>query len=152
VVEEVKTDLARVEETLRKLDEKARLVVDKIGRDRFGWQPLLLGRVLVLPDTDRARRQVRTNSAVFDPALPARGGAVRAWLRDPEGPMAGILFVADIAPDGTNAARPGAQRVRVRVRRASRRDQRGGLIHATTAAVESLSTRFSTAWADLRDR
>jgi transcriptional regulator with XRE-family HTH domain len=113
VVEEVKSELARVEETLRKLDEKARLIGSDVGRDRLGWTPRVVGRVLVLPDTDRARRQVAGHAAVFDAALPARGPALRAWLRDPEGPIAGILFVADIDRDGRNAVRPGAQRVRV---------------------------------------
>lgn len=112
VVEEIKSDLTRNEETLRKLDEKVRLVAAKIAFDRLGWRPQVIGRVLVLPDTDRARRQVRTHAAVFDAALPARGEAVRRWLRDPVGTLAGILFVADITPEGTNAARPGTQRGR----------------------------------------
>jgi transcriptional regulator with XRE-family HTH domain len=125
VVEEIKSDLTRTEETLRKLDEKARLVGAKVAGDRLGWRPRVVGRVLVLPDTDRARRQVRAQAIVFDAALPARGPEVRAWLRDPAGPMAGILFVADITPDGTNAARPGAQRVRVSRSPSNRREQRG---------------------------
>ena len=114
VVEEIKSELTRTEETLRKLDEKARLVVTKLAYDRLGWRPRVIGRVLVLPDTDRARRQVRSHGVVFDSALPARGPQVRDWLRRPVGDIAGILFVADITPDGTNAARPGTQRVRVR--------------------------------------
>ena len=40
VVEEVKSDLTRVEETLRKLDEKVRLVTERIGRERLGWAPI----------------------------------------------------------------------------------------------------------------
>ena len=72
VVEEVKSDLTRAEETLRKLDEKVRLVAGKVGYARLGWRPRTVGRILVLPDTDRARRQVRTHAAVFEAALPAR--------------------------------------------------------------------------------
>lgn len=113
VVEEIKSDLTRSEETLRKLDEKVRLVAAKIASDRLGWRPRVVGRVLVLPDTDRTRRQVRMHATVFDAALPARGPEVRRWLREPVGTMAGILFVADITADGSNAARPGTQRVRV---------------------------------------
>jgi transcriptional regulator with XRE-family HTH domain len=122
VVEEVKSDLTRIEETLRKLDEKVRLVHERIARERYGWPPSSVGRVLVLPDTDRARRQVRAHAGVFDLALPARGPEVRAWLRDPVGPMSGILFVADIGPDGRNTARPGIQRVRIVSRAPVRRD------------------------------
>ena len=114
VVEEVKSDLTRIEETLRKLDEKVRLVARAIAYDRLGWRPNVIGRVLVLPDTDRARRQVAAHAATFDAAFSARGPEVRAWLKDPIGPLSGVLFVADITPDGSNAARPGAQRVRVK--------------------------------------
>lgn len=122
VVEEIKSDLTRTEETLRKLDEKARLVGEKLAYDRLGWRPRAIGRVLVLPDTDRARRQVRSHGVLFDAALPARGPQVRDWLRRPVGKIAGILFVADITPDGTNAARPGTQRVRVPCRTSNRRE------------------------------
>jgi hypothetical protein len=120
VVEEVKSELARAEETLRKLDEKVRLT-GGIARDRLGWMPTSIGRILVLPDTDRARRQVGEHAPVFDVALPAKGPEVRAWLREPAGPMAGILFVADIDRDGRNAVRLGAQRVRVGAKRHSHR-------------------------------
>lgn len=121
VVEEIKSDVTRVEETMRKLDEKARLISGKVGEDRLGWKPLLVAKLLVLPDTDRARRQVEAHKVLFDAALPAHGPEVRAWLRHPIGPMAGILFVADISPDGRNASRPGTQRVRVPRRGSSRR-------------------------------
>ncbi len=122
VVEEIKSEIVRVDDTIRKLDEKVRLVTEQIGRDRLGWSPETVGRILVLPDTDRARRQVRAHAAVFDVALPARGAEVRAWLREPVGPMAGIMFVANISPDGRNAARPGIQRVRTNPRAGSRRE------------------------------
>lgn len=121
VVEEIKSDITRAEETLRKLDEKARLVGSKLAYDRLAWRPRMIGRVLVLPDTDRARRQVRSHGVLFDSALPARGPQVREWLRRPVGHIAGILFVADITPDGTNAARPGIQRVRAPIRTGDRR-------------------------------
>ena len=124
VVEEVKSDLTRVEETLRKLDEKVRLVTERIGRERLGWTPSAVGRVLVLPDTDRARRQVRAHAGVFDVALPARGPEVRRWLTEPVGALAGILFVADIAPDGRTSVRPGTQRVRVSPGSRIRRERR----------------------------
>jgi transcriptional regulator with XRE-family HTH domain len=126
VVEEVKSDLTRIEETLRKLDEKVRLVARTISHDRLGWRPSIVGRVLVLPDTDRARRQVSAHAATFDAAFSARGSEVRAWLKDPVGPLSGVLFVADTTPDGTNAARPGAQRVRVRSGRHIGRERRPG--------------------------
>jgi hypothetical protein len=126
VVEEIKSEVTRVEQTLRKLDEKARLIGGAVGRERLGWVPRVVGRVLILPDTDRARRQVAAHAPVFDVALPARGSALREWLRDPVEPIAGILFVADIDPGGRNAVRPGAQRVRVGPGRQIRREDAPG--------------------------
>lgn len=117
LVEEVKTDLVRVDDTVRKLDEKARLVAQQIGEERFGWRPQMVGRILILPDTDRCREQVRSHEATMTAAFPARGDAVRRWLRNPVGPMAGILFVANIDRGGATAGRVGIQRVRVRRRR-----------------------------------
>lgn len=112
VVEEIKADIVRMDDTIRKVDEKVRLVRRSIGRDHFGWQPDHVGRVLVLPDTDRARRQVRAHAATLDAAFPSRGAEVRAWLRSPVGPMAGILFVANISRGSATRSRVGIQRVR----------------------------------------
>lgn len=117
LVLEIKSDLVRIEETIRKLDEKARLVRERIAEERFGWRPLEVGRILVLPDADRSRRQVRTHGATLGVALPQRGSNVRALLRDPEGPLGGIVFVADISRGRTTRTRVGIQRVRVRPRR-----------------------------------
>lgn len=120
LVKEVKADIVRMDDTVRKLDEKVRLVRRGIGREQFGWDPAIVGRILVLPDTDRARRQVRGHSATLAAAFPARGGPVRAWLREPSGPMSGILFVANTGAGGATATRTGIQRVRVAPKRRSR--------------------------------
>jgi transcriptional regulator with XRE-family HTH domain len=106
VVEEVKTSLASVEATLRKLDEKARLVRESLCQERFGWDPRSVGRVLVLPDSTSARRAVARAARTLDIALPMRGAAVRAWLREPQGDHAGILFV----PVGTRSVPDAARR------------------------------------------
>jgi transcriptional regulator with XRE-family HTH domain len=114
VVEEIKSDLPRIEETIRKLDEKERLVAEQIAMKRFGWRPTAIGRILVLPDTDRARRLVAAHADVLDAAFPARGAEVRDWLREPEGRLSGILFVADTSMRGTNGRTVGIHRLRVR--------------------------------------
>jgi transcriptional regulator with XRE-family HTH domain len=111
VVEEIKTSLVSVESTTRKLDEKARVVRASVGEDRFGWRPIAVGKVLVLPDTSTARRQVQRHAAVLRRVLPARGDEVRAWLRDPVGDIGGILFL----PMG-DRTQPRAARQRVRPR------------------------------------
>ncbi len=58
LVVEVKTELASVEATLRKHDEKGRLG-PKLAQDRFGWRPQAIGRLLVFPDDRRERAGLR---------------------------------------------------------------------------------------------
>jgi transcriptional regulator with XRE-family HTH domain len=112
LVVEVKSELMSIEELGRKLDEKTRLARRQLCRERFGWPPTGVGRLLVLPDLDSARRAVARNATLLDRMFPARGPAVRQWLRRPGGDLNGILFVADTNPIGASARRRGAQRVR----------------------------------------
>jgi transcriptional regulator with XRE-family HTH domain len=92
LVIEVKTELTSVAETLRKHDVKVRLAA-RIARDRFGWSPQAVGRLLVLPGGPTARRQVHRHDPVLGNACPARGAAVRRWLRGPAGAISGLLFL-----------------------------------------------------------
>jgi Holliday junction resolvase-like predicted endonuclease len=50
LVVEVKTEVASIEATLRKHDEKVRLA-RRVAADRFGWQATVTSRLLVLPRT-----------------------------------------------------------------------------------------------------
>jgi transcriptional regulator with XRE-family HTH domain len=111
LVIEVKTELVSVESTLRKHDEKVRLG-PKIVAERFGWRPVAIGRLLVLPADRTQRRHVERHASVLDRALPARGRAVRAWLRDPRGPLAGLWFVSTTNPARAGSADDVARRVR----------------------------------------
>jgi transcriptional regulator with XRE-family HTH domain len=114
LVEEVKSELASLEETIRKLDEKVRLVHQRVALDHLGWQPVLVGRLLVLPDSTTARRRVLELDTVLSVAFPDRGADVRRWLREPVGGLSGILFQPDIGPGDRSPDRRGFQRVRAR--------------------------------------
>lgn len=57
LVIEVKTELASIELTLRKMDEKARLGA-RVARERFGWEARAVSRLLVMADTSTNRRRV----------------------------------------------------------------------------------------------
>jgi hypothetical protein len=114
LVVEVKSDLMSIEELGRKLDEKARLARRQLCRERFGWPPSGVGRLLVLPDLDSGRRAVARNAALLDRMFPARGPDVRRWLRRPGGDLNGILFVSNTNPVGASARPPGGQRIRRR--------------------------------------
>jgi hypothetical protein len=93
LVIEVKTELASVEATLRKLDEKVRLA-PTIAR-RLGWHPTSISRLVILPDDRTERRRVLTHASVLDRAYPMRTRDVRAWCRSPAGQIAGLIFLAD---------------------------------------------------------
>jgi transcriptional regulator with XRE-family HTH domain len=115
VVVEVKSELTGIEATLRKLDEKVRIVQESLGRERFGFRARFVGRLLVLPSNDTARRRVGRSTDVLGVAFPDRGGRVRMWLRAPAGDLAGILFVANTNPGGFTHVAGGSKRVRTRV-------------------------------------
>jgi transcriptional regulator with XRE-family HTH domain len=112
VVVEVKSELVAIESTLRKLDEKVRIAHGSLGRERFGFRPRLVGRLLVLPSTNVARRRVARSSDVLDVALPDRAGRVRSWLSAPDRGLAGIQFVSDTNPGGDKHMSGGSKRIR----------------------------------------
>jgi transcriptional regulator with XRE-family HTH domain len=112
VVGEVKSDLTVADATVRKLDEKVRLVRRGIARERFGWQPSIVGRLLVLPATERARRRVRAGADLLDAAFPDRRPVVQSWLKMPDGELSGIMHVSDTSPSGGTRGHGGPWRVR----------------------------------------
>jgi len=109
---EVKSDLTVIEATVRKSDEKDRLVRRSLARERFGFTPRSVGRLLVLPATTAARRRVGQAAPTLTTAFPTRGDAVRAWLGRPSGDLAGILFVPNTNGSGAKGVPGGAHRVR----------------------------------------
>jgi transcriptional regulator with XRE-family HTH domain len=81
LVVEAKSVVPDVQATFVALDRKTRLA-GEIARGR-GWRPSRLGRRLVVREDRTARRRVSAHTATFASAFPARGWAVRGWLRDP---------------------------------------------------------------------
>ncbi len=65
-----------IEETIRRHDVKTRLA-SVVARERLGWEPLQVARLLVLPDERTPRRQVERFAKVLISAYPDRGQAVR---------------------------------------------------------------------------
>lgn len=112
LVEEVKSELASLEETIRKLDEKVRLVQERIAEMQFGWRPEFVGRLLVLPESTTARGRVAALDPVLRVAFPERGSDVRRWLLRPTGTLSGILFLPDIATGDAKQDRRGVRRIR----------------------------------------
>jgi transcriptional regulator with XRE-family HTH domain len=98
LVVEVKSVVPDVQATLMTLDRKARLAPE-LARQR-DWNAIGVGRLLVIGESRTSRRRIDAHRAIFDAALPARGTAVRAWMRDPDGrpPLAGLMFLSSGRP------------------------------------------------------
>jgi transcriptional regulator with XRE-family HTH domain len=99
-VGEIKSDFTSVEQTLRKHDEKVRLA-PAIVREREGWVPRIVGRVLVLPDTRTSRRRLERARSSLTSSYPMGQREVRAWLRHPVGSMGGVLLLPDTSERST---------------------------------------------------
>lgn len=98
LVVEVKSVVPDIQAMLSSLDRKARLA-PSIARDQ-GWPTGPVARLLVLPEDRTARRRLDVFAATFDRALPARNVEVRRWIKEPRGPIAGVLFLSDLTQAG----------------------------------------------------
>jgi transcriptional regulator with XRE-family HTH domain len=111
LVVELKTELASLEETLRRLDQKVRLG-PAIASDRLGWTAGSTSRLLVFPESTTIRRRLASHAAVLDAAFPVRGARLRRWLKSPEGTCSAIGLLPPIR--GGNGKRVGGGPRRVR--------------------------------------
>jgi hypothetical protein len=112
LVIEVKSSLASVEELLRRLDVKARLA-PRIAADAWGVRADRASRLVILPATRTERRHVDRHGNVLSVALPMRGRRALAWLRTPEGILAGLAFVSPTHGGSTHPVAGGRHRVDV---------------------------------------
>jgi transcriptional regulator with XRE-family HTH domain len=107
---EIKSELDSLEETLRTLNMKVRVVPGVVRRE-FGWTPGAVGVVLVLPDGSSHRDTVARHASLIDSALPDRTVAVRRWLDNPCGDMRGVWFLRDTDRGGAAEKIPPRHRV-----------------------------------------
>ena len=103
LVIEIKAELITIDDTIRRLDIKARLA-QKLVFERFGWRPNRVARLLVIEEGATARRRVAIHAATLMAAFPDRGPLVRAWLRRPVGGLSGLRFFSSSNRGG--AGRP----------------------------------------------
>lgn len=92
---EAKSAWGSLEETNRSLDVKARLA-PTVTFDRLGWRPRWVAKVLIFPDDSSARRVAARYGATISSVYPARAREIRAWLRRPEGNLAGLWFLSNV--------------------------------------------------------
>ncbi len=111
LVVEVKSVVPDNQAMLHGLDRKVRLA-PRIALER-GWEPIgPTSRLLVIGDGSTARRQIAALAITYATTLPDRGAAVRAWLRRPEGRIAGLVFLPYVRPTGASHRTTGVSRVR----------------------------------------
>ena len=120
-VSEIKSGIGSVEETHRRHDVKVRNA-GHVVFERAGRRPTFVGRILVLPDTTRARSTVARYAAIFDAAHPARARELARWLREPNQNISGIWFLSRNR-EGIGKRKP---RRRVRARTAVPRTKQRG--------------------------
>jgi len=115
LVGEVKSVVPDAQATIGTLDRKTRLGA-RIARER-GWDPVTVGRVLLIGEGTTARRRVARHASLFETAFPDRARKVLIWLRRPNGPLSGLFYLrsrASLSPDsrptglGQRRAGPGA--------------------------------------------
>ena len=88
---EIKTEIVDLQELLRTLDMKERLVPGLVRRSRR-WQPQHVATVVVLPSGNSHRRVAAAHAALLDSTLPARTAQVRRWIWRPSGAIHCIWF------------------------------------------------------------
>jgi len=111
LVVEVKSVIPDAQATIAVHDRKVRLAPE-IARSR-GWDPAVVGGLLVVADSSTARNRVAALHDVFDTAYPDRALDVRRWLAGPNRRLSGLLFVRN----GHGTARMNEVSGRQRVRR-----------------------------------
>jgi transcriptional regulator with XRE-family HTH domain len=122
LIVEVKSAFTDLQAMLLSLGRKLRLVPDLVRRER-GWDPLAVARIVVVAGTTSNRSIVAEHPSVFGVSFPARSREIKAWLRQPSGPVAGIWFVSRDAVPTLRAT--GQRRRRTRGHDSGAGDQAG---------------------------
>jgi transcriptional regulator with XRE-family HTH domain len=128
LVVEVKTELASVEATIRKLDEKVRLA-PRIVKERFGWEATYRSHVLVLPERSTERRRVDRHRSIFDGPFRVRSREFRSWIATPDRAIGALLFLSLTTGVRGKSGALGRKRVRL-----SRREREAEASSAEQAA------------------
>jgi hypothetical protein len=111
LIVEIKSEIASLEETLRILNMKRRVLPAEMRRER-SWDARYIASLLVLPDATTHRRLVKRHEALIAASLPERGRDVRRWLAQPAGDLRGLAFLPFTGDGGAMRKVPPNRRVR----------------------------------------
>jgi len=131
---EIKTEITGLEETLRVLDMKRRVVPALAARD-LGWYSRAAATVLVMPDATTHRVLIQRHAALVSASLPARTVAVPSWMAAPAGELRGIWFLLDTSQGGAKWRVLSSRRVRGSRTGPTRRSKRASHAHASPVGV-----------------
>ena len=109
---ELKTELVAPQELVATMHRRVRLG-PTIAR-QHGWDPTTVSAWVVVRDTTTERRRLKRHRGLLRAAFPAKGRAMRGWLRQPRGAVSALSFWSNVTPGGVSELQGSAQRVRVR--------------------------------------
>lgn len=110
LVTEVKSIVPDSQATLAGVDRKGRLAPE-IARAR-GWTCRGVARLLVVGDSLTPRRRIDALASTYRTSFPVAGRDVNRWLRRPDLPIAGLLFLPYAQATHARTSTTGMQRVR----------------------------------------
>ena len=111
LIVEIKTEITSLEEPLRVLGTKRRVVPAIAGRELV-WGARNVATVLVMPDATAHRSLVSRHAALVSASLPGRTVAVRDWVAEPLGDLRGVWFLRDTSRGGAKWRVLASRRVR----------------------------------------
>lgn len=85
---ELKTELVDANELLATFDRKRRLA-RQVARER-GWEARTISAWIIVAEARTSERRIAGHRTMLRGAYPADGRAMRRWLRDPTGSIAGL--------------------------------------------------------------
>jgi transcriptional regulator with XRE-family HTH domain len=91
LIVEVKSVVPDIQALLAGVDRKQR-AGRRLAEER-GWPLRSVSKLIVLPDDRTTRRRVTSHAQTFDRSYPVRTRAVRRWIADPQGAIAGVMFL-----------------------------------------------------------
>lgn len=110
LVIELKTAVIEVNELMGKVDQKRRLAV--VVAKKRGWHPVTVAAWVIVADSKTNRRTVSRHRTTLRAAFSADGRTMRAWLRQPAGPVAALSFWSDAAGGSAKSDLAAVSRVR----------------------------------------